>query len=300
VRFRHFAPVLGRWLTRDPAGYVDGMHLYSYLSSSPITSVDPTGLFDAAGHYFGTYIATICAGKPLSDALNLAYYAQYPDQVRRYDALELWKRWMKPSSTSPTPWMYEVMRTVHSLDGGDAVARRACLSGMLRNGKLTSQEAGTILHAYGDAFAHTYIRLDGVEVSYIASWGHGLDTALNPILGSCPDNACSSPDRLRKYMASLCQTLGGSSLRCTICLGRLNLAQIPSADPTQYLPWFRDQAVEHYNFPKNGWMPGSFTTNPIMPPIRIGRMLQIMKLMQCACPTIKKEMGPVPNLGSPM
>ncbi|MFN8816585.1 MAG: RHS repeat-associated core domain-containing protein [bacterium] len=48
VRFRTYSATLGRWLTRDPAGYVDGMHLYAYAESRPITMIDPMGL-DACG-----------------------------------------------------------------------------------------------------------------------------------------------------------------------------------------------------------------------------------------------------------
>ena len=41
-RFYH-AP-LGRWVNRDPSGYIDGYNLYEYVQSSPMTSVDPSGL----------------------------------------------------------------------------------------------------------------------------------------------------------------------------------------------------------------------------------------------------------------
>ena len=43
VRFRGYEPALGRWWQRDLAGYVDGMSLYLYVSSNPITLVDPLG-----------------------------------------------------------------------------------------------------------------------------------------------------------------------------------------------------------------------------------------------------------------
>jgi RHS repeat-associated protein len=292
VRYRTYSAVLGRWLRRDPAGYVDGLNNYAYLNSAPVGAVDPTGLFDPAGHYYGTYIAAICAGKSVNEALNLAYYAQYPDQVPKFDAYELWESWfiwdfglLRPGYND---WMYRIMEIVHSLDGGDPRARRACLSAMIRNGKLTAQEAGTILHAYGDAFAHTYRRWDGVEVSYDAPWGHGWDSAT----GSCPDNACGNPDRITSYIMSLCQTLGGSMLRCSSCVGRLNLAQIPSKKPEEYLPWFRKQAIDGFGFPKDGWTPGKHTTNPAMPPITPARMSQIMKLMRCACPKVNAPAEP--------
>lgn len=43
-RARHYHPVHGRWLQRDPAGYVGGMNLYEYLRSNPLFWTDPSGL----------------------------------------------------------------------------------------------------------------------------------------------------------------------------------------------------------------------------------------------------------------
>jgi len=44
VRFRTYSPELGRWFKRDPAGHVDGMHLYQYARGRPCTWLDPFGL----------------------------------------------------------------------------------------------------------------------------------------------------------------------------------------------------------------------------------------------------------------
>jgi RHS repeat-associated protein len=49
VRFRTYSPTLGRWLERDPAGYVDGMDLYEYVRGGAIDAVDPSGLSTATG-----------------------------------------------------------------------------------------------------------------------------------------------------------------------------------------------------------------------------------------------------------
>ncbi len=43
-RQRWYDPQAGRWLTRDPAGYVDGMSLYLYVKGNPWSGRDPTGL----------------------------------------------------------------------------------------------------------------------------------------------------------------------------------------------------------------------------------------------------------------
>ena len=44
VRHRVYKSDLGRWVHRDPAGYVDGANLYQYAGSTPIYLRDPSGL----------------------------------------------------------------------------------------------------------------------------------------------------------------------------------------------------------------------------------------------------------------
>ena len=53
VRHRVYKSDLGRWVQRDPAGYVDGANLYEYARSSPVTYVDWTGLASQVGLGFG-------------------------------------------------------------------------------------------------------------------------------------------------------------------------------------------------------------------------------------------------------
>ncbi|MBN4060408.1 hypothetical protein JYT11_01035, partial [Planctomycetaceae bacterium AH-315-I19] len=43
-RMRWLDSTLGRWVTRDPAGYVDGGNLYQYASSRGMSLLDPSGL----------------------------------------------------------------------------------------------------------------------------------------------------------------------------------------------------------------------------------------------------------------
>jgi len=43
VRNRMYHPLLGRWIQRDPLGYVDGLNLYEYCRTSPTNGVDPFG-----------------------------------------------------------------------------------------------------------------------------------------------------------------------------------------------------------------------------------------------------------------
>ena len=44
ARARTYNATLGRFLQSDPAGYVDGLHLYSFVHNSPVNGADPTGL----------------------------------------------------------------------------------------------------------------------------------------------------------------------------------------------------------------------------------------------------------------
>jgi RHS repeat-associated protein len=43
-RLRYLNPEHGRFLSRDPLGYVDGMNIYEYVSSTPMNLIDPWGL----------------------------------------------------------------------------------------------------------------------------------------------------------------------------------------------------------------------------------------------------------------
>lgn len=45
LRARHYDPVLGRFLSKDPIGFPDGPNQYSYTNSNPINATDPSGQF---------------------------------------------------------------------------------------------------------------------------------------------------------------------------------------------------------------------------------------------------------------
>jgi len=61
VRNRYYHPYFG-WLTRDPAGYMDGMSLYEYVGGNPLGAFDPSGcgwLSDAGNRIKDAATATL-------------------------------------------------------------------------------------------------------------------------------------------------------------------------------------------------------------------------------------------------
>jgi RHS repeat-associated protein len=68
MRNRWYDPRLGRFITRDPAGYVDGISLYQYVRGNPLVYFDPFGLF--ADTYVGKFLNR--AGELASDIKETA------------------------------------------------------------------------------------------------------------------------------------------------------------------------------------------------------------------------------------
>src|SRR5262249_16870974 len=82
---RMFDPRLGCWISRDPAGYVDGLNLYAgYFVPN---DVDPLGLWGPSGHFYTVFAMARLAGMSYERALTLAYYAQYADEHMSTDAV---------------------------------------------------------------------------------------------------------------------------------------------------------------------------------------------------------------------
>ena len=45
MRARYYDVEVGRFISEDPAGFIDGTNLYAYVGGNPVNAVDPTGQF---------------------------------------------------------------------------------------------------------------------------------------------------------------------------------------------------------------------------------------------------------------
>lgn len=141
-------------------------------------------------------------GISAADSFRLAYYAQYPDQTIRYNAVNQGFR-LQTANRNPGPRESELraFKVLHSLHGGsaaDAERWRRCLTSMAEDASLNQWQRGLVLHALGDAYAHT--RKGGEQ--YGPPTGHGR-------VGSKPDDPQDRPELFRRYLATLNTVLGG-------------------------------------------------------------------------------------------
>jgi hypothetical protein len=66
ARNRWLSPPLGRWIERDPLGYVDGMGLYEYVRGRAASDFDPWGLQPARGLVNNSDLIEVALGDGLA------------------------------------------------------------------------------------------------------------------------------------------------------------------------------------------------------------------------------------------
>lgn len=225
-RTRYLDPAAGKFTTRDRVGVWTAAgnkgNGYVYAASNPSSRLDPFGTWDEAGHFYTVYMVAIAAGRPVNEAYHLAYFAQYPDELRRYDAV--WTAGADVgsdvllSATGPVgrgavaaqkmlydSWGKRINERLHSLHGGDPIARQCCLRGMLQDPSLKLWERGMLMHAFGDSFAHTY-EDNGKRVAYGYPLGHAWDS----LFGTDPDVIANNSQMYQNYVNQLYVALGGA------------------------------------------------------------------------------------------
>ena len=224
--FRYYDPEIGRYLTPDPLGFVDGINRYQFSHNDPVNRADPWGLYGPDFHFYITFIRAINAGYSPKDAFQLAVGAQYPDQDMRTDAVETSFRSYKPWETdyfSTQEWRDKMEAVLHQLHGRDrkyTECNRCVLAQLIPQEKDLFLK-GMLVHAWGDTFGHLDIeRLPNFRGRFRYKFGiarYNFRTtagAYKPGLGhaedgSAPDLIALRPDLAKDAANGLYQILGG-------------------------------------------------------------------------------------------
>src|SRR5262245_14589668 len=117
-----------------------------------------------------------------------------------------------PFSRTSMKWARKVFELLHSLTGKLSGPRRTCLAellkDMMKDPTVTDIERGLLIHAYGDAFAHTTTDFGGGP-DRAMGWplGHG---AWN-VTGQSPDQIRNNPDRYNAFAGNLYHILSGGA-----------------------------------------------------------------------------------------
>ena len=72
AQYRGYAPDLGRWLSVDPLGAIDGPNAYPYVRNGPLGSVDPLGLYSRLACILNWTLAGAGAGARVGAASGAA------------------------------------------------------------------------------------------------------------------------------------------------------------------------------------------------------------------------------------
>ncbi|MBP1590134.1 MAG: RHS repeat-associated core domain-containing protein [Kiritimatiellae bacterium] len=172
--YRHYNPSLAQWMEKDSIS--PETEAYRYCGGNSVASVDAWGLYQANVHFFATYQMAIAAGYKEQDALALAYYTEYPDEVDELDAIyQGWVGWPFWASDDETDWMTRTQMAFHQLNGQTVAYERTHVRCCLRKIFLESQETwekGFALHALGDSYAHIVRTKHQVPVSRHKHYRH--------------------------------------------------------------------------------------------------------------------------------
>lgn len=93
--YRFYAPVLGRWITRDPIGELGGINLYGFVGNNPVNHEDPFGLYGTNDCSYYMQRCFESGGKYYCETAQYwcNKFPKYPDpDPNRDDDFEGWSR----------------------------------------------------------------------------------------------------------------------------------------------------------------------------------------------------------------
>ncbi len=105
-RARYYSAEMGRFMSRDPLGYVDGLNMYAYVGNNPLNFVDPTG----------TVARNLING--VSQFLGFGY-AMEPSAVKNRPD-QITNEWLDTLTTDEMEYFFE-----HSIQDSDRISMRS-------------------------------------------------------------------------------------------------------------------------------------------------------------------------------
>ena len=172
--------------------------LFSFVNNDSIQFLDVLGYYGSQVHHYGSYAAARIVGNPNINPTAFAFYSELPDELTSTTAFGRGPSLFQTVANIFTfeqayPGFDRLQRFLHSLDGGLAEKRRACLrkaiQDALQDPKTEPWELGFLNHAFGDSYAHSYKDWAkwrgspqqggpnpnyGKDVLYDAPFGHGF------------------------------------------------------------------------------------------------------------------------------
>jgi len=133
--FRTYVPSLGKWATRDPMGEAGGYNLYGFVGNSPMSMVDPLGLYKEDVHFYKTLNWALKAHIDSRIAIRIAAADQKVD-----DALL-----SKPEN--PLNWLFGLSFHFQSRQYAEVGLAQSIDQGDI-------EQFGKFLHILQDSFAH--------------------------------------------------------------------------------------------------------------------------------------------------
>ena len=100
---RYYEPETGRYLTRDPIGYLGGANVYVCVFNNPVNHIDPLGLAEPATLTSALVFAGAAPTAPV--VAGVAVVVSVP--ACAYAAVELYEAW-KQSRSDREPWSQEL------------------------------------------------------------------------------------------------------------------------------------------------------------------------------------------------
>jgi hypothetical protein len=212
--------------------------------------------------------------------MGFAFYSELPDELKTttafYGAPSMWQAMANLFTDARAyPRFDRLQRFLHSLDGGLAGPRRACLRKLLQDPSLEPWQRGFINHAFGDSYAHSYIDdrpyITGgsfrhpfrwknpnynIERLYVAPIGHGHK-------GNAPDQVWRRPELFEAYMSDLVATLNRGPLNqdqnglLQLVLDEAYTLPKGSSGKDEAIR-FRALAVNAFGYPSDGYDPDKY------------------------------------------